>query len=146
MAFDPVTAVVDLIKTGLDKFVPDKMDEKDKESLKQNMEMFAAKEARDENSQFRDFVLKYEGSAADYAKIPIVGPIMMLIRGLVRPGFTYGTFYFDYLFFTSLTEWPVEKAKLLATINLIVLLFWFGEKILVNTGLSEVLLKVFVKK
>jgi hypothetical protein len=47
MSFDPVSAVFDLVRTGLDKFVRDKMSEKDKEELSQNMEMFIAKEARE---------------------------------------------------------------------------------------------------
>ena len=147
MAFDPVTAVFNLIDKGVDRFFPPKMSEEEKEKLKADMKMFAATESRQENTEFRNFVLQYEGSAKDYANIPLIGPLMMLIRGVVRPAFTYGTFYFDWLYFTNVAvDWSPERAKLLAIINVIVLCFWFGEKILVNTGLMDVLLKVFVGK
>lgn len=147
MAFDPVTAIMNVVEKGIDHFFPPSMSEKDKEALKQNMTMFVAKESRAESSEFRNFILAYEGSAADYKTIPFIGPLMMLIRGLVRPICTYGTFYFDFLYFTSTTRiWTIEQSKLLAIMNIIVLVFWFGEKILVNTGLSEVIMNVFVSK
>jgi len=147
MAFDPLTAIMNVVEKGMDHFLPPSMNEKDKAELKQNMEMFVAKEAHSESSEFRNFVLQYEGSAADYKNIPFIGPIMMLIRGMVRPICTYGTFYFDFIYFTSITKvWTVEQSKLLAIMNVIVLTFWFGEKILVNTGLMEVLMNVFVSK
>ena len=147
MALDPVTAITDLVKVGLNKFVGDKISDKDKIELEQNMEMFVAAESRKENGAFRQFVLAYEGSAADYKNFPLVGPLIMIMRGLVRPLFTYATGYFDFIYFTKVgVGWTPEQAQLLAIINVIVLVFWFGEKILVNTGLMDVLLKAFTNK
>ena len=68
MAFDPVSAISTLVTTGLNKFVGDKMSEKDRETLSQNMEMFILKESREETSDFRRFVVEYEGAAKDVPK------------------------------------------------------------------------------
>jgi hypothetical protein len=134
MAFDPVTAVVDLIKTGLDKFVPDKMDEKDKQTLVQNMEMFTAKEARNENSSFRSFIVEYEGAAKDVPKL------IVIIRALIRPLFTILVGYLDYLYFTG-TGFTPEQGGLLKSVNVIVLFFWFGERAVTNSGILDKLIK-----
>jgi hypothetical protein len=134
MAFDPVTAVIDLIKTGLDKFVPDKMDEKDKQTLVQNMEMFTAKEARDENSSFRSFIVEYEGAAKDVPRLVVI------LRSLIRPIFTILVGYLDYLYFTG-TGFTPEQGDLLKSVNVIVLFFWFGERAVTNSGILDKLIK-----
>lgn len=135
MAFDPISAVFNLVETGLDKFVPDKMDEKDKAELKQNMEMFIAKEARTESSAFREFIVQYEGAAKDVPKVVVV------LRSLIRPIFTILVGYLDALFFMGeTTSWQPEAIAMLKTINIIVLAFWFGERALKNSGLVELLL------
>jgi hypothetical protein len=134
MSFDPVSAVFDLVRTGLDKFVRDKMSEKDKEELSQNMEMFIAKEARSESSAFRDFVVSYEGAAADVPRI------IVILRALIRPAFTILVGWLDYLFFTgATTTWAPEAIAMLKAINIIVLAFWFGERALKNSGLIGLL-------
>jgi len=130
MAFDPATAIIDLVKTGVDKFLPDKMSEAEKEQTKLQMSEFLHQEARKENSSFRQFILAYEGSVKDYQKFPIVGPIVVLWRGLIRPAFTTATGYWDWLYFTSSAAegWTPDQEKLLLILNLIVLIFWFGER------------------
>ena len=130
MAFDPITAVVGLIDKGLDKFVGDKMSEKDREQLKQNMEIFAAKEARAESGAFRDFVVSYEGAAKDVPKI------IVLLRALIRPLFTILVGWLDYLYFTGQGFTP-EQGDLLKSVNVIVLFFWFGERAVTNSGIVE---------
>jgi hypothetical protein len=133
MAFDPVTAVFNLVNKGLDKFVPDKMDEKDKEELKQNMEMFVAKEARTESSAFRDFVVQYEGAAKDVPRL------IVILRSLIRPVFTILVGWLDYIYFTGHGFTP-EQGDLLKAVNVIVLFFWFGERAVTNSGIVEKLL------
>ncbi len=134
MAFDPVSAVFDLVNTGLDKFVRDKMSEKDQAELKQNMEMFIAKEARSESSAFRDFVVQYEGAAKDVPRL------IVILRAMIRPAFTILVGWFDFLFFTGQTStWAPEAIAMLKAINIIVLAFWFGERALKNSGLVDIL-------
>jgi len=134
MAFDPVTAVTDLIKIGLQKFVPDQMGEADRATLESNMEMFVAKEARTESSVFRDFVVAYEGAAKDVPRV------IVIVRSMIRPAFTILVGYLDYLFFTgATTTWAPEAIAMLKSINIIVLAFWFGERALKNSGLVGLL-------
>jgi len=134
MAFDPITAVVDLIKTGLDKFVPTAMSESDKEKLKADLTMHVVDQANTEESTFRTFVIDYEGSAE---KVPV---FIITIRALIRPLFTVAVGYFDFLYFYFPANiWAIEKVDLLKAINLIVLIFWFGEKAIANSGIIDVL-------
>jgi hypothetical protein len=135
MAVDPITAVSDLIKIGLNKFVADKMNDKDREELSQKMEMFLLTEARNEASEFRDFVLEYEGTAKDIPKI------VNIMRAMIRPCFTILVGWMDYLFFTGpTTAWSPDAIAMLKAINIIVLAFWFGERALRNSGLIQLLL------
>ena len=66
MAFDPATAIIDLVKTGFNKFLPDKMSEVEKSTLKNQMTMFMMAESAKKGSAFNQFVLDYEGAAKDH--------------------------------------------------------------------------------
>jgi hypothetical protein len=133
MGFDPISSVVDLVKTGLNKFVRDKMSEADRANLEQQMEMFIASEARQENGAFRQFILEYEGAAKDVPRI------VNIIRSLIRPVFTILVGYLDWLYFVQ-TGFTTEQGELLKAINLIVLIFWFGERAVTNSGIIDKLL------
>ena len=133
MAIDPITAVVDLIKTGLDKFVPSAMPEAEKEKLKADMTVHAMASASDESSKFYNFVLSYEGEAKDVPRLVIV------LRALIRPVFTILIGYLDFLYFTASVAWTSDRSDLLKAINIIVLLFWFGERAVTNSGIIDVL-------
>lgn len=134
MAFDPVSAVISLIDTGIDKFLPDKMSEKEKETLKKDLAIHASQEARQVNSDFRNFVVAYEGAAADVPKI------IVIFRSLIRPCFTCLLGYLDWLYFTgATTDWSPDAVSFLKAINLIALGFWFGERALQRSGLIDVL-------
>lgn len=141
MAFDPITSVIDLIKTGVDKFLPDKMSEAEREKLKNDMAVFTLTQAKDENSSFRQFVVEYEGAAKDYVNVPVIGPLILLLRGVIRPAFTILVGYLDFLYITPSSggTWPPDSAQLLFWMNIIVLTFWFGERAINNTGLMGAL-------
>lgn len=140
MSLDPITAVSDLIKTGLDKFVSDKMPEADKEKLKNDMIMFTMQQGQAEESGFRNFILAYEGAA------DVLPKGLIWFRSMVRPLFTYAVGYFDYIYFTDLQMHTADSANLLYAVNLIVLLFWFGERAVANSGLMDVLKGWMTKK
>jgi len=141
MSWDPITGITDLVKTGLNKFLPDKMSETDRAKLNADMTQFMASEATKANSVFRKFILEYEGSMKDYKDVPYIGKLVLVFRGLIRPVFTIGVGYWDYLYFTAgnMDLWTPEKASLLKAINLIVLIFWFGERAAQNSGLMDML-------
>jgi len=131
-SLDPITGVLNLGKTFLDKFVADK-DQKIK--LAHDFELFALQETTKQDGIFRDFVLQYEGAAKDVPKI------VVLFRSMIRPVFTCAVGYFDYIFFTgNTTSWAPEAIGLLKAVNVIVLAFWFGERAVKNSGIIEMLL------
>ena len=140
MALEPITAVIDLIRAGLDKFFPDKMDEADKEKIKQEMTIFTLQQASTSEGAFRDFILKYEGEADK------LSPILVFLRSLIRPVFTILVGVLDYMYFTASVTWSVDKGSLLKAINLIVLLFWFGERAVTNSGILEVIKSIAQSK
>ena len=142
MSIDPITTVVDAGKTILNKFVADKMPEADRIKLQNEFELEARRQAADESTEFHRFVTDYAGSAADYKDIPFLGPFMLLIRGLVRPATTYATMYFNWRYFTQ-TGFPENAVSLLMAMNIIVLSFWFGDRIISNPAVAN-LLSIFV--
>jgi hypothetical protein len=145
MAIDPITATIDLIKTGLNKFVRDKVDEGTMKQLELDFEKHLLSEATKQDGIFREFVIKYEGAAEEYKNIPIVGPLLLILRGAIRPVFTLAVAYWNWVFFTTVTGWETEKIQILGTINAIVLIFWFGERAVTNSGILNIITKVFEK-
>lgn len=134
---DPITAISDLIKTGLNKFVRDKVDEATMAEIKTDFDKHVITEAGKENSSFREFVLAYSGTMKDYKDIPVVGYMVILFRGLIRPAITVMAAYWTHLYITGAVglEWTPDKVNLLKSIDLLVLFFWFGERAVKNSGL-----------
>ena len=133
MAFDPLTAVFDLVKTGVDKFLPDKMSELEKTTLKNKMTMFMMTESKKAGSAFNQFVLDYEGAAKDH------GPFIKWLRGVIRPVLTIlisGAYIWGW---ANPDTWTVQQMSMLNPAFLIVLAFWFGERAVKNTGIIDVL-------
>ena len=135
MPFDPLTAVFDLVKTGVDKFLPDKMSDLEKETLKNNMTMFMMKESKAAGSAFNQFVLDYEGAAKDH------GPFIKWLRGVIRPVLTIVISGAYILGWANPDTWSVEQMAMLNPAFLIILAFWFGERAIKNTGIVNILKK-----
>lgn len=135
MAFDPLTAISNLVNKGLDKFIPDAMSEKDKIELKNQMTMFAMKEARKVDGEFNKFVLDYEGAAKDH------GPFIKWLRGIIRPLLTIaisGAYMWGWM---NPLQWSQQQMEMLNPAFLIILAFWFGERAIKNTGIVKLLKK-----
>ncbi len=146
MAVDPLSAISNLGKTVLNKVFRDKVSEDRMAEIENEFDLGLLKESRKANSDFRKFVIEYEGAARDYVNLPVIGPIVLATRSLIRPAVTVATVYFDYVWFTSPTAWDPMKGKALMMINGLVLLFWFGERAIKNTNALQVLASVFAGK
>ena len=133
MPFDPLTAVFDLVKTGVDKFLPDKMSESEKMTLQNQMTMFMMTESKKEGSAFNQFVLDYEGAAKDH------GPFIKWLRGVIRPILTIIIFAAYIWGWSHPVAWSVEQMAMLNPAFLIVIAFWFGERAVKNTGIIDIL-------
>jgi len=133
VAFDPLTAISDLVKIGFKKFLPDKMSEVEKITLENQMTMFMVRESKKEGSTFNQFVLDYEGAAKDH------GPFIKWLRGVIRPILTIvisGAYIWGW---AHPGTWSPEQMAMLNPAFLIVLAFWFGERAIKNTGIIDML-------
>ena len=78
-----------------------------------------------------------EGTASDLKAIPVLGNIMLFLRGAQRPIMGFGMIYLDYMLFSD--QWVVPdgdpwKMKLAFFINVLVLFFLFGERAVKNAA------------
>lgn len=136
-----IPIIGDLLGRVIDKIAPDKMSEAEKAQLKVEAEKALRSDEFDTDEAFRKFVLAYEGAATDMPKS------IQVIRGLVRPLITYVTngffFYIVWLWFTGgsadLPENSDMAIKLVFAVTLLVDGFWFGEKMVIRSGLGDLL-------
>lgn len=82
-----------------------------------------------------------EGSAQDLRAIPVIGPLVLFLRGLQRPLWGYGTMYADSMWFMGLWTLSERQESALWVINFLVLGFLFGERAVQNVAplLSELM-------
>lgn len=83
---------------------------------------------------FNDRVKALEGTAADLKTIPILGPLIIFLRGAQRPTWGFAVLYFDWVWFTTETasKFTPQQELALVIINALVLTFLFGERALKN--------------
>lgn len=80
-----------------------------------------------------DRIAMYEGSASDLKAVPILGPLMLFLRGAQRPVWGFATIYIDYAVFSGL--WKLSDstvANAFWILNTLVLGFLFGERAVTN--------------
>ena len=71
-------------------------------------------------------------SAEDLNAIPVLGKLIIFLRGMQRPFWGFGVFYLDNRWFFSVDEFTDRQEITLLVINLLVLGFLFGERALKN--------------
>lgn len=109
----------------------------------QQMELIQA--AHLDEQQFNERTLALEGTAKDLQAIPYIGAVIIFMRGAFRPLFSYMTAYFDYIYFVSNTAtWTDRQEALLLAINLLVLIFFFGERAMKNV--LPLIMSVFMNR
>lgn len=88
-----------------------------------------------------------EGSAQDLRVIPIVGPLVIFLRGLQRPVWGYMTLYIDVMWFSGKWKMEDQQESAMWIINLLVLGFLFGERAIQNLAplISELMQKKMPK-
>ena len=138
MLLNLITSLFNIGEKVIDKVVPDKLDEKEKEELKIKFKSLMFEEMKlnmEKDKNFRQFMLDYEGKLSDIPKL------IQYIRSSVRPVLTYvisGAYIYGWLHPEIFTE---EQMLVLKPAILMVLGFWFGEKLITRTGLADVLTK-----
>jgi hypothetical protein len=105
------------------------------ERLMMEREKNANDAARDAEEAINERVKIYEGTAGDLSTIPILGPVMLFLRGGQRIMIGYGTVYLDFQVFSG--TWKLEggtQESCFWIINFLVLGFLFGERALRNVA------------
>ena len=100
--------------------------------------------AAQQDQVFNERTILMEGTAKDLQQFGILGKIVVFLRGLFRPVFAYFTMYLDFLWFTGDTSgWTDQQNTAMIVINIIVLVFFFGERSVKN--LLPMIAQVFGK-
>lgn len=86
------------------------------------------------DAKFNQRIKDMEGTAKDLKTIPILGSIILFMRGCQRPAFGVFTLVMDYLVFSGYWQLPRDSRLESAffAINLLVLGFLFGERAVKN--------------
>ena len=140
-----VSTIVDMVKD----YFPPSMSEAEKAELslkiaqadhQRNLEiMRIVDEARQE---WYRFTQEMEGTASDLKIIPLIGPLVIFLRGVQRPLWGFITLYFDWVYLAQGgANYTEKQALLLLVINVIVLSVLFGERAVKN--LMPLLMTVF---
>lgn len=126
----------------LDKIVVDK----DKRlALQLEAEQLLAASLQEQEEQFRQWVLEYEGAAKDIPRW------VLSLRSTVRPFLTYalaGLWMWAHIYMYTQTdlgkdriEYMTDMADLLFKLNILSLGFWYGERLLTRSGLVDLFKK-----
>ena len=94
-------------------------------------------------ASFEQRIRDMEGTAADLKAIPILGPLIIFLRGMQRPIWGFAVLVMDYFVFAG--DWKIipdsRQDTCFLIINFLVLGFLFGERAMQNlTPLIERLL------
>ena len=122
-----ISPLMDIAGKAFDRIFPDK---ESAEKAKIEFARQAAQMEQTEVQSFRDFMVSYEGRAADSH------PVIQILRGSVRPILTYflaGTFAYGFVNPTAIEQ---DTMTMLFQLNLLSLGFWYGERALKNLGLN----------
>lgn len=121
-----------------DYFPPD-MSEEQKATMQlgfKQLELETQKEMNkavaDAENRMNERIKMYEGSASDLLRIPVIGHIVIFLRGCQRPIWGFSALYLDYFWLTAAKEFSEKQETALIFINLLVLTFLFGERAIKN--------------
>ena len=123
--------VGDVVSSILNKVASDKIPGEVKMRLELEMQRELRTALQNEEDNFRNFILEYEGSARDLPKS------MQMLRTSVRPTITY--FLVGLFAYGMWGNWDVEQMGMIFKLNLLTCFFWFGEKAVKNAGVVELL-------
>lgn len=131
-----VSSVMGLVK---DYFPPDMTDAQKAELTQKANELALAQEKqaadalKEAETALTDRISKLEGTASDLLALPVVGRVILFLRGAQRPIWGYATMYCDFMWFSG--QWPAmtdQQQSCLWVVNLLVLGFLFGERAVKN--------------
>jgi hypothetical protein len=132
-----VSTITDVVKSYWPpEMPPEKKAEAELAMVKAMNEKTTAlmKDAKDADDAFNKRIVDLEGTASDLKSIPIIGAIMIFLRGCQRPIWGFATIYIDWMWLSNTWKIPdgTQQAAALVIINVLVLGFLFGERAIQN--------------
>ena len=106
-------------------------------------ELEANKILNESAQQLDKRISEQEGTASDLRAIPILGTLILFLRGVQRPLWGFATLYMDFKWFFEVHNFDEQQQTALIVINVLVLGFLFGERTIKN--LEPLIIKVFGK-
>lgn len=127
------------ILDGVKAYFPPSMSDKEKSEL--SLKITEAQNKHDltildmankSDAEFNSRIKEMEGTASDLKTIPVVGSVIIFLRGLQRPVWGFVTIYLNYKSFSG--DWTLTEKQdvALLAIDILVLGFLFGERALKN--------------
>lgn len=141
--------LVDSVLEAVKAYFPPGMTPQQEAELRLNIERMAFEKQKqadamlaDAERQVTERISLLEGTATDLRAIPIIGPLMLFMRGIQRPVWGFAVLYADMMWFSG--KWgqmSTQQESALWVINLLVLGFLFGERAVANLApiISEVM-------
>ncbi len=130
--------VKDIIGVAKEYFPPDMNPEK-KAELELKLGELALNKQRqldqailESEKAITDRIASLEGTAQDLRAVPIVGPLMLFLRGMQRQVWSYGAIYCDFMWFSGKWDLTDQQESAMWIINFLVLGFLFGERAIQN--------------
>jgi hypothetical protein len=130
--------IIDLVK----EYFPPDMDPVKKAELQIAIERVAIEREREANAAaaaaeqaINERIASYEGTASDLKALPVLGAVMLFLRGAQRPLIGYATMYMDLQVFSG--AWKItdpQQTSAFWIINVLVLGFLFGERAVKNVA------------
>lgn len=141
--------LVDSVLETVKAYFPPGMTPQQEAELRLNIERMAFEKQKqadamlaDAERQVTERISLLEGTATDLRAVPIIGPLMLFMRGIQRPVWGFAVLYADMMWFSG--KWgqmSTQQESALWVINLLVLGFLFGERAVANLApiISEVM-------
>jgi len=95
----------------------------------------------DASKQLDSRIAEQEGTAKDLQGIPLLGPIVLFLRGVQRPAWGFATMWMDFKWFFEAGVFSDKQETAMIVINMLVLGFLFGERTIKN--LEPLIVKIF---
>jgi len=119
-------------------YFPPNMSEEQQASLKLGFKQLELETQKEMNkavalaeTHLNQRIKQYEGTASDLLSLPVIGRLMIFMRGCQRPIWGFATIVMDWLWFN---QWSLNEKQesALILINFLVLGFLFGERAIKN--------------
>jgi hypothetical protein len=138
------------IKDGVMSYFPPDMSPKQKAEAELKIQQLLHQKQLDVSSilnesakQLDARIKEQEGTASDLKQLPLIGSLVLFLRGTQRPIWGFFTMYLDYVWFTTSPGYTEQQQTALIVVNMLVLGFLFGERAIKN--LEPLIMEVFRK-